>query len=48
MTPEIAMEQYVTILSRSIPGCIQDGIGVSIYFESTQSISSVLSAIENV
>ncbi|KAH9712246.1 Acyl-CoA-binding domain-containing protein 3 [Citrus sinensis] len=27
MTPEIAMEQYVTILSRSIPGCIQDGIG---------------------
>lgn len=27
MTPEIAMEQYVIILSRSILGCIQDDIG---------------------
>ncbi|KAJ4714755.1 Acyl-CoA-binding domain-containing protein [Melia azedarach] len=27
MTPEVAMEQYVTILSRSIPGDIQDDIG---------------------
>lgn len=30
MTPENAMEQYVTILSRSIPWCIQDDIGVDI------------------
>lgn len=29
MAPEVAMEQYVTVLLRNIPGCIPDEVSVS-------------------
>lgn len=30
MTPEMAMEQYVTILSENVPGWMEDQVAVSL------------------